>query len=102
MQYIQRANDKDNFVEKIISRVGYPRWDKSVIRKGNLVNGRGATDSTDITYIPFVRDSQNYVNATLGIFTSPSDTMLKFIATGSTINRSMYLILLPKNLLCFS
>lgn len=38
-----------------------------------------ATDSEHITYIPFVRDSQDFVNASLIVRTSANDTGYKFL-----------------------
>lgn len=62
--------------QKTVKQIGYPRWDKAlkVPAKTNH-SGRGNTDTSYSTYfVPFVRDSQNYVNASLIINTSPSDT----------------------------
>lgn len=78
VSYMKRRNDKYHFTDTIIERVGYPRWDKSLIVHGSA-QGRGASDSATITYIPFVRDSQNYVNASLLVRTSPTDTALQWL-----------------------
>ena len=79
--FVKRENDKYHFVDNLIKKIGYPYWDKSLtIRKGAGANTRTTTDSANTTYIPFVLDSQNNVNSTLVINTSPSDTNFYFIA----------------------
>jgi len=76
VDYLIRQQQKNKFVEKTVAQIGYPRWDKmiTVRRKGNG-SGKGASDSTGTTYyIPFVRDTQQYVNASMIINTTASDT----------------------------
>ena len=57
VDFIKNKNDKEHFVEKTVSLIGFPRWDKA-IKNGNKSSrqGRGASDTVNITYIPFVRD----------------------------------------------
>jgi len=78
-QYFKRLNDKDNFVEKTIKKIGYPRWDKAITVNFSGVLHRGASDSTELTYIPFVREEDSVVNASLLVQTSPTDTAFKYI-----------------------
>lgn len=78
--YVGRENDKYHFIEKIIAQVGYPRWDKTRIRKRKL--GGRQSDSPDsgtvVFVIPFVRPDENFVNAALIINTNAGDTSQYF------------------------
>lgn len=76
VDYLIRQHQKNKFVEKTVEQIGYPRWDKMIVlkRKGNK-SGRGESDSSITSYyIPFVRDSQQFVNASMIINTTASDT----------------------------
>ena len=76
VDYLIRQQQKSKFVEKTVAQIGYPRWDKMIVlkRKGNK-SGRGESDSSITSYyIPFVRDSQQFVNASMIINTTASDT----------------------------
>ena len=79
--YIKRKNDSLKFVEKTVGQIGYPRWDKAkVISNLGNIQGRGnAGDSATITYIPFVRDSEEFVNATMTISASAEDTSFSYL-----------------------
>lgn len=109
--FMKRQDLKYNFVDKTVNQIGYPRWDKSLIASGTSRSsgGRGATgDSSNIVFIPFVRDSQNVVNAALLITTTPSDTAFRYLcdwqyydssATGlSGKELSLLLMQLDKNI----
>jgi hypothetical protein len=81
VDFIKRKNAKSPFIDKVISQIGYPYWDKIMSFKKplNTSNGRGNTgDSASIYYIPFVRDSQNYVNASLMIKAQQGDTTMQY------------------------
>lgn len=81
-EYMKRENFRVGFVNKTVNQIGYPRWDKSLIYSGKRQGpgGRGSTgDSVSLVYIPFVRDSQQYVNASLIIKTTPTDTVYKYL-----------------------
>jgi hypothetical protein len=83
VDYLKRQNDKTNFVPATIKQIGFPVWDKAISFKNNKKNTSSFAASGDSTlsetyFIPFVRDSQNYVNATLIIETSNSDTSFQF------------------------
>lgn len=77
--FMKRQNDKYGFVGKTVKQIGYPFWDKAIIVSEPASDQIGESDSTNITYIPFVRDSQNYVNAALLIKTTPTDTSFKYL-----------------------
>ncbi len=71
INYVEKHNEIYNFVPAYVKAIGTPRWDKAlVISKGisgtvsSRVTASTAVDSS-IIYIPFVRDSQDFVNASL-------------------------------------
>lgn len=78
--YIRRQNNKLHFVEKTVNQIGFPRWDKIVSTTAQKrTTGRQGSDSSLSTYyIPFVRDSQSYVNASMIIKVYPSDTTFSY------------------------
>ncbi|MBI5857516.1 MAG: hypothetical protein HZB42_07680 [Sphingobacteriales bacterium] len=76
--FMQRQNAKYNFVERTVKQIGYPYWDKA-ISVTEAATQRSETDSTVITYIPFVRDSQNIVNAALIVKTTATDTIFRYL-----------------------
>jgi hypothetical protein len=77
--FIKRQNEKYNFVEKTVNQIGYPYLDKAVIMTAPSGSHRGASDSTNIIYVPFVRDTQNFVNASLIISITPTDTSFMYL-----------------------
>jgi len=79
--FLQRQNDTLKYVEKTVKQIGYPIWNKAIIFSKKTSSGRGSSigDSTDIIYIPFVRENQNYVNATMIVQASPNDTNFSYI-----------------------
>jgi hypothetical protein len=80
VDFIKRKNAKSPFIDKVISQIGYPYWDKMVIvpAKGRTT-GRGNEDSSQTTFfVPFVRDSQNFVNASMVIQAYPGDTTFSY------------------------
>jgi len=79
--FVKRENEKHQFVDNLIKKIGYPYWDKAIIaRRGNGFSGRATSDSTNTVFIPFVMDSAKTVNHTLIVKTSPSDTNFLLIA----------------------
>ncbi len=81
VDFIKNANNKEKFIEKTATQIGYPRWDKVIAKSKNkaTANQKESLDSSFQTfYIPFVRDSQNYVNASMIIQTSPSDSSFTY------------------------
>ncbi len=80
VDYLKRVNEKEKFVGTTVKRIGFPRWDKILTPSFSRFAGRTESDSSAITYyIPFVRDSQNYVNASMAIRTTPSDTTFSYL-----------------------
>jgi len=92
VEFIKRINGKTPFVESTVKQIGYPRWDKAIKTKPPAksssikVASTGQTRTTgsspsnyDIYYIPFVRDSQNQVNASMVIKMSATDTSVSYL-----------------------
>ncbi len=81
VDYLKRIDARDKFVEKTVAKIGYPRWDKAITnakKKGGLNARNLQGDSIQTFYIPFVRDSQNFVNASMIIQTSQTDTSFTY------------------------
>lgn len=84
VSYFTRRNDSSHFIEKTVQRIGYPIWNKAwTFKDGRGVQGRtednSTTAATSVTFIPFVRDSQNYVNALMAVRTTPTDTSFRYL-----------------------
>lgn len=87
--FVKRENEKHQFVNKLIKKIGYPYWDKALVVRGSHgSNGRGHSDSTSTIFIPFVLDSANTVNNTLIVKTNPSDTNFLLLADWQYANMS--------------
>lgn len=91
VNYVQRRNNRTPFVEKTVAQIGYPRWDKMIKMSkpigtsqvktlGKMANtGTNTSSVSDFYYVPFVRDSQAYVNAAMIIKTSATDTSVRYV-----------------------
>lgn len=79
VDFFKRRNDSSQFVEKTVERIGYPRWDKAISGKESRPAGRQGNDEAIITYIPFVRENENHVNASLVVRTAPGDTSFHYL-----------------------
>ena len=87
--FLIKENSKKHFVEKTVDQIGYPRWDKIVKRSKTTATAAGisvmsadgntSANTSDVYYIPFARDSQNYVNASMVIKASPTDTSINYL-----------------------
>lgn len=84
INYLQRVNKKTPFVEQTAKQIGYPRWDKAIYSKHNVKNNTssfsqfGVMEELDVFLIPFVRDSQNFVNSSLIIRAGMNDTTISY------------------------
>lgn len=78
-KFVKSKNEKYNFIKEIVKKVGFPYWDKSISVSKSASQHRNLTENETLTYIPFVRDSQFYVNASLIIKTTPTDTTYQFL-----------------------
>jgi hypothetical protein len=76
---LQRSNEKTGFVKTAVERAGYPRWNKAFTVSPAQIRRGNNEDSMQITYIPFVKDSQNYVNAALLVKTTTTDTAIQWL-----------------------
>jgi hypothetical protein len=72
--FVYRQNQKYNFLQNLTNRIGFPYWNKALTFSGASTSGRTAGDSIDVIYIPFVRDRENFVNATLIVKITEVDT----------------------------
>lgn len=81
VDFMKRENDKKNFVHNTVNKIGFPRWDKmlSFNKSKKQTERSNSGDSSNIFYIPFVRNSQNYVNASLVVKVLPSDTIVYYL-----------------------
>ena len=85
VQFVKSKNEKEHFVEQTVRQIGYPRWNSLSILENNknTANSNSFTNSTnngnEVYVIPFVRDSQNYVNATMLININQSDTSFSYL-----------------------
>jgi hypothetical protein len=97
VDFIGRQNSKTHFVEKVVNQIGFPRWNK-MMKQGNLFNSvskvtvssvgdNGSSKTPDVYYIPFVRDSQNFVNASLVVKISPTDTTMNYLCDWQYTNK---------------
>ncbi len=81
---IRSKNEQSHFVNKIVQTVGYPRWNSVMSyssadgHSGNT-SRTGTNDSLDLYFIPFVRDTQQIVNACLIIKARGRDTSYKWL-----------------------
>lgn len=93
--YLQRQNVQSDFVEKTIERVGYPIWAKTQISKTGDLSGRSMEDSVTYVYIPFSRENENIVNASLIIRTTSSDTTTDWVCDWQYTDKPRGSISLP-------
>ena len=77
--YFKRLDEKFKFVELTVGQIGYPRWDKAITIIIPESLNRTGSNSAELTYIPFVREEENFVNATLLVQTSPADTAFRYL-----------------------
>ena len=78
-QFFLSEDEDHNIVEKIVARIGFPHWDKSISISNSSNSDKVTNEPETLTYIPFVVDSQHFVNAALLIKTTPADTNYKFL-----------------------
>lgn len=81
VNFLQKINDKENFVVQTALQIGFPRWDKAIASSKKILNSNTQNllgDSTQVFFIPFVRDAQNYVNASMVIYASATDTTFTY------------------------
>lgn len=91
VDFLIKENNKNQFIEKTVNQIGFPVWDKIIKRSktsSNIVKTSMsienkpfgiASEPCDVFYIPFVRDSQNYVNASMVITATSTDTSISYL-----------------------
>lgn len=89
VDFLNRLNEKKGFINKTVERIGFPHWDKLVkysflsnssCNVASLSTGSSSKQDSATNYIiPFVRDTQNYVNATMFIKTTSTDTTITYL-----------------------
>lgn len=78
-RFVQGENERKQFLPILTSRIGFPRWDKALVVQSASGASRQQSGDSSVVYIPFVRDSQNYVNASLVVKMTPADTSFRII-----------------------
>ena len=79
LNYVKRQNQQKHFVDKVVSSVGYPYWDKTLIVSNKAKTQRTNSDSAEVFYIPFALPNDSTVKAILVIKTTAADTVHRFI-----------------------
>lgn len=82
VDYLMRKNKELGFVEKTVKQIGYPIWNKKFTPNNLTVishNTRGTEEPVTVFYIPFVRDTQNYVNAAMVFKIAGTDTSFSYL-----------------------
>lgn len=80
LEFLKRKNKDMDFVKTTITQIGYPYWDNAIVVKNTDSNMRGANeDSVTVVFVPFVRDSQTVVNASMQIVMNGSDTAWDYV-----------------------
>jgi hypothetical protein len=75
ISFLQRRNSMDSFVVPTVALIGYPRWDKMITKaKAKNIRGNFPDQSAQTFFIPFVRESENFVNSAMVIRVDNSDT----------------------------
>ncbi|MBK8711263.1 MAG: hypothetical protein IPL97_05230 [Niastella sp.] len=88
VNFIKRKNDSLHFVEKTVKQIGYPRWDKIInFKKQKKVTLKIEDQGAQVFYVPFVRDNQNYVNASMVISVNQADTAFYYLCDWQYKNR---------------
>lgn len=78
VQFMQRENDKYHFVNNLVKKAGYARWDKTLLYRTPSTQVETITnDTTFVAFIPMVLEGGNTVNAQLVVNISPSDTLYR-------------------------
>lgn len=80
--FIKGQENKHPFINNLTNRVGFPYWDKSLVFsnvKSKSSQVSLADNSAIVVYVPFVRDSQNYVNAIGIVKMTATDTVYRIV-----------------------
>ncbi len=80
---IKKQDGKFHFLSSVITKAGYPVWDKAKIINltNKTITGRSSSDSSggELVYIPFALDSQRQTNAVLAVRLNNPDTTYRML-----------------------
>jgi hypothetical protein len=77
---IVRQNAKNKFVEDLVKKIGYPRWDKAMIANpSGIIRSESEGGYNSIVYIPFTIPDSNTTAAVLAVGLLPSDTVYNLL-----------------------
>jgi hypothetical protein len=75
---IKSQNDKFNFLEELVERVGLPVWGNTKTFNSGGSASRSSGNEGEIVYIPFAKENDNYINSVLAVKIS-NDTSFRMI-----------------------
>lgn len=78
-QFVMSQNKKYHFVKNLIDKLGYPYWDKAIVKESEPVANRGASETEGTVFIPFVPENDNTVQATMAVSIHQQDTSFRII-----------------------
>ena len=88
VNFIKRKNDSLHFIAKTVKQIGYPRWDKIInFKQKQKPTSKIENEGAQVFYVPFVRDNQNYVNASMVISVNQTDTAFYYLCDWQYKNR---------------
>ncbi|ODT53314.1 MAG: hypothetical protein ABS68_06175 [Niastella sp. SCN 39-18] len=88
VNFIKRKNDSLHFIAKTVKQIGYPRWDKIInFKQKQKPTSKIENEGVPVFYVPFVRDNQNYVNASMVISVNQTDTAFYYLCDWQYKNR---------------
>lgn len=76
---IFRQNEKSKFVEGLVKRIGFARWDKAMVQNSSAVGTETIGDSSSMLYIPFAIPDSNTTSAVLAVVMQPADTIYNLL-----------------------
>jgi len=81
--FLKSQNNKHQFIDEFVNRIGMPLWNKALVYENVKPVTRIASTIQEspatVVYIPFVRDSQIYVDASVLIRMTASDTTYRIL-----------------------
>src|SRR5688572_20830984 len=77
--YMRNQNNKNSFVKSLSKSIGFPYWNKSIIFDASGRSGKGLGGDVIVVYVPFIRDSQYYVNSALILRITGEDTSYRYL-----------------------
>jgi hypothetical protein len=86
---MKELNTKEPFIQKLVSRSGFPKWEKSLayLDSGPSKNFGGGEDT--VVFIPFLTDSLNQVTASLTCYANEDSIYLRMFNGDEYANYGM-------------